>query len=479
MRLFRRLHFYAGILIGPFLLVAAISGGIYALMPTIEKAVYRSALHADSTGTTQSIAAQVNAARADVPDLQVTSVRPSTSPGDTTRVLFSDPALTDGKAREVFVDPVTLDITGNMPNYLGELPVRAWSSALHKDLHLGEPGLFYSELAASWLWLIAVGGIVLWIAHIRKKRHNTGRGNPLLIDGRSRRRERTLNWHGVLGLWIAVFLFFLSATGLTWSEYAGKNVSELRQTLSWTSPSLNTSLTGEAAPESGGHDHGHSGHSPALNSDFDPVGKSDAALGLARAAGVGTKGPVTITYPTSPDEAYTVSEAQAAWRITQNSAAVDPTEGRVTDVNWFADWPLMAKLSSWGINLHMGLLFGVLNQLVLFAVACALVVVIVRGYQMWWQRRRRGSHFPATAPPRGALRAMPIPALVILSTVSIAVGLFIPFLGWTLLAFLVIDSVIGALLYVRNRDRARLNTRSSPSDDDTDPVESATSEMAG
>lgn len=35
-----RLHFYAGVLVGPFVLIAAMSGGLYALTPTIEQAVY-------------------------------------------------------------------------------------------------------------------------------------------------------------------------------------------------------------------------------------------------------------------------------------------------------------------------------------------------------------------------------------------------------------------------------------------------------
>jgi len=34
--LFRRLHFYIGVLVGPFLLVAAVSGVLYALTPQIE-----------------------------------------------------------------------------------------------------------------------------------------------------------------------------------------------------------------------------------------------------------------------------------------------------------------------------------------------------------------------------------------------------------------------------------------------------------
>ena len=45
-----RLHFYAGILIGPFILIAALSGGLYAMAPTIEKFVYSDYLQTDTTG---------------------------------------------------------------------------------------------------------------------------------------------------------------------------------------------------------------------------------------------------------------------------------------------------------------------------------------------------------------------------------------------------------------------------------------------
>ena len=37
----------------------------------------------------------------------------------------------------------------------------------------------------------------------------------------------------------------------------------------------------------------------------------------------------------------------------------------------FADYPLMAKLTRWGIDAHMGVLFGVANQLLLVAFGSA------------------------------------------------------------------------------------------------------------
>uniref|UniRef100_UPI00358DA1BD PepSY-associated TM helix domain-containing protein n=1 Tax=Brachybacterium paraconglomeratum TaxID=173362 RepID=UPI00358DA1BD len=41
-----RLHFYAAILVGPFLLVSAASGALYALRPQLEKVIYAHELNA-------------------------------------------------------------------------------------------------------------------------------------------------------------------------------------------------------------------------------------------------------------------------------------------------------------------------------------------------------------------------------------------------------------------------------------------------
>lgn len=47
-QLLKRLHFYIGLFVGPFLLVAALSGIVYALTPQLEDYLYADALHTDS-----------------------------------------------------------------------------------------------------------------------------------------------------------------------------------------------------------------------------------------------------------------------------------------------------------------------------------------------------------------------------------------------------------------------------------------------
>nr|WP_325162634.1 PepSY domain-containing protein [Kocuria rhizophila] len=111
----------------------------------------------------------------------------------------------------------------------------------------------------------------------------------------------------------------------------------------------------------------------------------------------------------------------------------------------FSEWGLPAKLTQWAIAAHMGLLFGLANQLVLLGLALAVVVLVVSGYTMWW--RRRPTPAPGVAfgplPPRGALRAAPAWVWALVGLGALAVGLFLPVLGLSLLGFLAVDLLLG------------------------------------
>ncbi|AOW93378.1 peptidase [Rhodococcus sp. WMMA185] len=448
-----RLHFYAGILVAPFILIATISGGLYAAAPTIEQFVYRDYLRVESGGDPIPVAEQIASAQRERPDLALAAVRPAPAPGDSTKVLFTDPTLGDGKHLAVFVDPGTGATLGEAAVYGRDaLPLRTWISQLHRDLHLGEPGRLYSELAASWLWVIALGGIYLWVGrYLRARRSNSSAARLLTPDLNAKGRRRTLSWHGVVGLWIGVGLLFLSATGLTWSTYAGENVGAMREALRWTTPTLTTSLS-SATPSDGDN---HSSHGSDAGESFSEVDDRTGVAGidsiLAIAQHHGLDGAVEVRFPATTDTAYTVTEVRTPWVFGTDSIAVDGQTGTVTDTLRFADWPLAAKLTSWGIALHMGLLFGLANQLALLALAVALTTVIVRGYLMWWRRRpTRGSQWSVgRPPPRGSIRRLPAWRVAAGVAVAVAVGWFVPLLGVSLLGFVLIDAMIGA--YQRSR----------------------------
>ncbi len=462
--LLRRLHFYAGIFIAPFLVVVAITGGLYAIAPSVEQVVYRDQLHTESTGDARPVSEQVDAAVRLRPDLTLSAVRPATETGDTTRVLFDDPDLGASKRLAVFIDPVTLDSTGELVSYgsSASLPLRTWLSELHRNLHLGEPGRIYSELAASWLWVIALGGLALWISAFRARRERR-LAELVTADRSATGRTRTRNRHGVIGVWIAVGLVFLSATGLTWSKYAGDNVSDLRTALSWTTPGIDTALSEPPSEPAGHGDHGdhggHGGHGDhSAPGDHEPdvpttsgetVSQLDRVVETARRAGV--DGEVEVSIPATADTAFTVAQTRQPWQFGQDSIAVNGANGVVVDESRFADWPLAAKLTTWGIALHMGILFGWVSQLALLLLAVALVILIARGYQMWWQRRPRRSGALAVGlpPARGALRRTSSPAAVAVAVVAVVVGWYVPLLGLSLLGFVAVDAALG----IRQRRR--------------------------
>lgn len=441
-----RLHFYAGVLVGPFLLVAAATGLLYTFSPQLQDVVHRHELHVDEVGTTrQPLDLQLAAARDAHPEGQVAGIRPATTPDGTTRVVLAVDDVPDGHTRTVFVDPYSLEVRGALTTYGEWLPVRATLDHLHRNLLLGEPGRMYSELAASWLWVVVLAGVAMWVARSARR----GRLRRLVVpENRGPARRRLLSWHGVVGLVVAAGLLVLSATGLTWSARAGANIGELRQSLGWTTASVDTALTPGGGDAGGGHDHGAGGgaHDDAL---LRGVG-ADGVLAVARAEGL--REPLLLSPPTAEDQAWSVAESRRTWPTQNDQIAVDGADGTVVDRVAFADQPLPAKLTRWGIDAHMGLLFGVANQVVLALLAVGLIALVVLGYRMWWARRptRAPGFGPGPWLPPGALRRTPRWLAAVVLVVAAAVGWFVPLLGVPLLAFLAVD----VLLAARARRRA-------------------------
>ena len=142
------MHFYAGVFVGPFILIAAVTGLLYALVPQIDQAVHRHELTVDLVGEQRlPLADQIAAARAAYPDGAVEKIRPPVEPADTTWVTLAVDDVPADYARTVFVDPYTAEVRGELTTYGQWMPVRAWFDELHRNLHLGALGRNYVERA--------------------------------------------------------------------------------------------------------------------------------------------------------------------------------------------------------------------------------------------------------------------------------------------------------------------------------------------
>jgi uncharacterized iron-regulated membrane protein len=93
----------------------------------------------------------------------------------------------------------------------------------------------------------------------------------------------------------------------------------------------------------------------------------------------------------------------------------------------------------------MGSMFGLPNQLLLFVTAAGIATMVVLGYLMWWKRRptRGPRRLGGTPPARGALRRAPWWGVASVLVVAAALGLFLPLLGASLAAFVIVDTLLG------------------------------------
>ncbi|MFP1857194.1 PepSY-associated TM helix domain-containing protein [Lonsdalea quercina] len=436
---FLRIHFYIGLFVGPFIFIAALTGTLYVMTPQLENRLYAHALYTETEGTPQPLSLQVAAAMHALGDGKKTTlsaIRPAPLAGETTRVMFSSPDLGPSESRSIFIDPVSLAVKGDLTVYgtSGILPFRLWLDNLHRSLLLGSVGRNYSELAASWLWIAALGGAYLWW---------TGRQPRVTAkkpDAARSVRRRLQRRHTVTGLALLAGLLFFSATGLTWSRWAGDNVSQLRYALGWQTPAVATQLSGpaELSPQS---EHAH--HMMMDMPEMTPVdpARVDRVLASARAAGI-EAAKIEIRPTSRPHRAWTVTEMERTWPTRADAVAVDPDSGQVVSKVEFNHFPLAAKLTRWGVDIHMGVLFGLPNQLLLAFFGIGLCSMIVWGYRLWWIRRPRGSvsQNPLQS-VTDAFLSLSLTSQLLIAIVTVGLGLFLPVMGISAVIFISIDSL--------------------------------------
>ncbi|MDR0260334.1 MAG: PepSY domain-containing protein [Comamonas sp.] len=446
--LIRRLHLYIGLLGAPFIVVAAATGLLYALTPQLENQLYRSALQVESApgAQAQPLSAQVQAALQALPTpAAVVAVRPAPDSRSSTRVMVADATLGASEYRSLFVNPYSLALQGDLTVYgtSGVLPLRKQLDLLHRQLLMGEWGRTYSELAASWLWVAALGGVALWWLSRPQRAGAQVAHAPL-------RR-----WHHGLGLWLLVGLLFLSATGLTWSRWAGGHFGQALQQMGWQTPRLNTSLGTDASNAHAHHlpadphaDHAEHQAAPmamagmAHMAGMGPMPQDfDCVLAIAREHGLASA-KLEIRPPAAAGKAWTVTEINRSWPTEVDALAIDLAQGQVLDHNRFSDYPLASKLTRWGIDLHMGS-WGVLNQALLVLLGAGIVAMALTGWLQWRKRPGRSRewlHGQLTLVHQW--RQLPRTAALALLLVAAALGWLLPVLGCSLLALLALDAWI-------------------------------------
>ena len=83
------MHAVIGLLVGPFIIIAAITGALYGISFSTENWFYKDILFVEAHGQPHSLAQQISSANSVLKDEgELFAVRPAPSDNETTRVLY-------------------------------------------------------------------------------------------------------------------------------------------------------------------------------------------------------------------------------------------------------------------------------------------------------------------------------------------------------------------------------------------------------
>ena len=478
-----RLHFWVGLFSAPTLIVLACTGLIILYTQPLDLWLHRDLkLVSPSATSSVTLDAQIATARQNVgSDMVLDAVTPSEAPDRSTQVDFlpaEEPAVGERNVTQVFIDPYTGRYLGQRHELDGLV---GWANQLHRMFgndgptlalpslgHLIAPsaypeasirvgiGNLIIEMAAVWVLVLAASGIYLWWPRAAE------RGKPRLgIRWSKGGRIRWRDLHATTGILVSVVLICYIVSGLTWSRYWGENWRAVASTI--------TPATEVDAPST-----------PAKVGDFDRLGR--------RIAWADKEDPV---YASAPSSAKTLSfsdidqiaksenmvpgysivppsDSTADGQTTYGSYAVinhwpqklseqrtlylDQFSGQTITNATAAEDGALSRISSWGVDMHMGAQYGVLTRILATGLCLGLLTSIATAMVMWWKRRPTGG---AGLPGRTseAMRShTPRGAVVAIGVIATALAVIYPSFGLSLLAVLIVESLVQSRR--NNRQRA-------------------------
>lgn len=399
-----RWHFFAAIIVIPFVLWQSTTGTLYLWSQWWTDRAHPELRFVPVTGRTLSPGMQVAAALESLPDkdkpgLQLamahvhmgTAMQPNgvqmhmampmpapKGPPVLDVLLSDDPARStavllqgaNGLPYPIFVDPHNRRVLGSLT---AAQWMPGWSRSLHGGWPLGTPGSWLLELGDCWAIVMILTGFYLWWPR--------GRSFPQVLWPRFRSGTRVLlrDLHSsVAVLFSAVFLFFL-VSALPWTSFWGGQLL----------PKVEA-VTGQLSPA------GFStGGAPASQLAYS-LPSLDRAVRDTRARDVHGMLDVRL----SPGAGAQWWLANIYTEATDHTLQADTTTGRITSDVTNAEIPAIPRFVAFGIHVHQAD-FGAVNLWLNTAFAFSLIWLTVTGAVSWWIRRPKSK---IGAPPKPAIQ---------------------------------------------------------------------------
>ncbi|WP_084038165.1 PepSY domain-containing protein [Demequina sp. NBRC 110053] len=433
---FWRWHFYGSLIVIPVLLTLAVTGLIYLFRAQVDAVMHPGVLQVEVPAGQERLplSAQEEAVVTEFPEWTVLSVQDSLAGRAT--VFHMDAA---GESRNVYVDPYSAEITGDLaPSDL----LSDWAVTTHGTLMSGTWGERIIELGACWAIVLAITGFILFFK---------GRAARAKARRARTRGARTRWMHAWVGAGLGVGILFLVVSGLPWTSVWGSKAQELAtkgETSLWSDDHGAESTLGEQIEAS----HGSSASAGWTIAEAETA-ESAAAVGTsvsvdtatAAARAEGALEPYLVMYPADETGVYSVMATM--WYNAGNPSENDPSLEKVVHVDQYSgevaatygydDYSLAAKAVAQGIAGHEGRRFGELNTVITTAFCLGIIFMCVSGPVMWW--KRRGYARGTTGAPKAKL---PVLTNWVTALIVVALGLFLPLFGLSVIALLLIDQLL-------------------------------------
>ncbi|MDB6080417.1 MAG: peptidase [Akkermansiaceae bacterium] len=390
-------HLIAGVAVGGFILVMAVTGILLSFEPQLTDL-------ADRSGTgilpgERKLGPEELIAR-------LKDERPEAAP--VTLALSSDPrspaVFQYGGGLQVLVDPYTGELLGE-----GATGVReffAFLNRLHRSLAMSGnlKGIGGAVTAATSLifFLIVISGLYLWVP-----RRWTRKGVKVITTFQRglKGRTRDWNWHNVLGIWFAIPLLIEAGTGVAMSYHWAGN---LLVRLGGGQPEVRNEENRGGRRGPGDHGdpgvHGESGGAERMRKrrqgghDGEGAGGAvwpESTVGLNRAftvAGGAVAGWNWIDLELPPQRGQAVFDVLSGPRLrpaAKRTVTVELENARVTRNEGPDIQPIGRRMHALLEEIHTGTIAGWSGQALAAVAAMAAIVLIWTGFALTWRRFRK------------------------------------------------------------------------------------------
>lgn len=435
-----RWHFFAGLMVCPFAILLSITGSIYLFKPQIDSYVEETI---NANAPVLRVAKEpispdqlVNDLLAKYPSAKLKAF---TLAKDNDRSVEIELRHINGQVEIFWLDHLT---GKTLDSAISDKRFLAVVKDLHGELLLGNRGSYVVELMASWMIVLIITGLYLWLTSSDLTANVQSKWRRWFVPQFHMKRARSgyKSLHGVIGIWFTLPILVLLLSGLPWTQLWGSGFKQLQAYMGWqdqpqfklavATVNQNTALENEPSLwEISSDPHKHHNHS-ADKTDTKQINLSPLAIIVESLKQEDLAPPVLISPPSGNSQIWSARSMsqQRSERVTINFHPITADElSRIE----FADRHPVRRVVSHGISLHEGVLFGWFNQLLGLLTAVAIIVLSTFGLLIWWLRRPKGQ---VSAPPK-VTGTVPLPLILLI----LVMGLLLPAAGISFIVVSVLD----------------------------------------